>query len=95
MTPVVLSAKVPGVARADVERRLRNGADDPMTRYYAACAHALRGDTEQALDCLEKAAQRRLRLTVARGRIEASLSSLHAQARFQALVARAAQARSR
>jgi tetratricopeptide (TPR) repeat protein len=77
------------------ERRLRNGADDPMTRYYAACAHALRGDIEEALVCLEKAAERRLRLTVARGRIETSLSSLHAHDRFQALVARAAQVRSR
>jgi tetratricopeptide (TPR) repeat protein len=74
------------------ERRLRNGADDPMTRYYAACAHALRGETEAALACLEKACERRLRLTVARGRIEASLAGLQVEPRFQDLVARAAAA---
>ena len=35
------------------------GADDPATRYYAACAYALRGEPEAALACLEKAAERR------------------------------------
>jgi tetratricopeptide (TPR) repeat protein/TolB-like protein/tRNA A-37 threonylcarbamoyl transferase component Bud32 len=70
------------------ERRLRNGADDPMTRYYAACAHALRGDKDAALVDLEKAAEKRLRLTVARGRIEPALESLHTEPRFQALLAR-------
>jgi hypothetical protein len=42
------------------ERRLRNGADDPMTRYYAACCFALRGEIEPSLQSLEKAAERRL-----------------------------------
>jgi tetratricopeptide (TPR) repeat protein len=74
------------------DRRLRNGADDPMTRYYVACAHALQGATEAALDSLEKAADRRPRLTIARGRIEPALESLRGEPRFQALLARWPQA---
>jgi tetratricopeptide (TPR) repeat protein len=70
------------------DRRLRNGADDPMTRYYAACAYALRGEVDAAIASLEKAADKRLRLTVARGRIEPALESLHGEPRFEALLSR-------
>ena len=69
------------------ERRLRTGADDPFTRYYAGCAYALRGDTETALESLEKAAASRRRLTVARARVEPALESLRPLERFQALLA--------
>jgi len=69
------------------ERRLRTGADDPFTRYYAACAYALLGDTERALESLEKAAAERRRLTVARARVEPALESLRPLERFQALLA--------
>jgi thioredoxin-like negative regulator of GroEL len=69
------------------ERRLRTGADDPFTRYYAACAYALRGDTEAALESLQKAAASRRRLTVARARVEPALESLRPLERFQALLA--------
>jgi tetratricopeptide (TPR) repeat protein len=69
------------------ERRLRTGADDPFTRYYAACAYAVRGDVEAALDSLEKAASLRRRLTVARARVEPALESLRSHERFQALMA--------
>ena len=69
------------------ERRLRTGADDPFTRYYAACAYAVRGDVEAALDSLEKAASLRRRLTVARARVEPALESLRPHERFQALMA--------
>jgi tetratricopeptide (TPR) repeat protein len=68
------------------DRRMRSGADDPMTPYYGACAHALRGDSELALGCLERAAQRRPRLTAARAAIEPALESLRAEARFRAVV---------
>jgi tetratricopeptide (TPR) repeat protein len=71
------------------QRRLRLGQDDPATRYYAACAHALRGEPEPALACLEKAAERRLRLTVARARLEPALEGLRGEPRFGALLARA------
>ena len=60
----------------------------PMTRYYAACAYALRGELDAALASLEKAADKRLRLTVARGRIEPALESLHGEPRFEALLSR-------
>ncbi len=69
------------------ERRLRTGADDPFTRYYAACAYALRGETDKALCSLEKAARSRRRLTGARARVEPALESLRALPRFEALVA--------
>jgi tetratricopeptide (TPR) repeat protein len=68
------------------ERRLRTGADDPFTRYYAACAYALRGDVTPALDSLEKAIQGQRRFNVARARIEPALESLRSERRFQALV---------
>jgi serine/threonine protein kinase/tetratricopeptide (TPR) repeat protein len=67
------------------ERRLRTGADDPFTRYYAACAYALRGDTDKALCSLERAAKARPRLTLARARVEPALESLRAHPRFEAL----------
>jgi serine/threonine protein kinase/tetratricopeptide (TPR) repeat protein len=69
------------------ERRLRTGADDPFTRYYAACAYALLGDAEAALESLENAAAARRRLTVARARVEPALESLRPLERFQALQA--------
>jgi TolB-like protein/Tfp pilus assembly protein PilF len=68
------------------EQRIRLGADDPFTRYYAACIHALRGETAEALDCLEKAAATRRRFTIARARIEPALESLRGEARFRELV---------
>jgi serine/threonine protein kinase/tetratricopeptide (TPR) repeat protein len=80
-----------GIADLDLaveafERRLRTGADDPFTRYYAACAYALRGDSEAALESLEKAAATRRRFTVARARVEPALESLRPLERFQALM---------
>ena len=33
--------------------RVARGADDPNTKYYAAVAYALRGDTDRALKYLE------------------------------------------
>ena len=76
------------IALEAFERRLRNGADDPMTRYYAACAHALRGESEAALVSLERAAAQRLRLTAARARIEPALAGLRGDPRFLALLGR-------
>jgi serine/threonine-protein kinase len=69
------------------ERRVRLGADEPFSRYYAACAHALRGDREAALVSLERAARSRRAFTAARARIEPDLSSLRGHPRFEALIA--------
>ena len=69
------------------ERRLRSGVDDVMSPYYVACAHALRGETLPALDCLERAAAKRPRLTAARAALEPALEPLRGEPRFRALVA--------
>jgi len=68
------------------ERRVRMGADEPFTRYYAACVYALRGDSGAALDSLEKAARMRRLFTVERARLDPDLSSLREEARFRELV---------
>jgi hypothetical protein len=68
------------------ERRVRSGADDPSTRYYAACAYALRGDADAALESLEKVIPSRRRFNVAKARVEPALESLRGQERFRVLV---------
>jgi serine/threonine protein kinase/tetratricopeptide (TPR) repeat protein len=73
-------------ARAAFEERLRMGADEPFTRYYAACAHALRGDADGAIASLERAAKMRPRFTLARARIEPEFESLATDARFLELI---------
>ncbi len=82
----------PGRAALDLaiesfDRRMRSGADDAMSPYYGACAYALRGEHQPALDCLERAAARRPRLTAARAAIEPALESLGDEPRFRALLA--------
>ena len=74
-------------ARGAFEQRLRLGADDPFTRYYAACVYAQRGETEEALVSLEKAAAARRSFTLARARIEPELEGLRDDHRFQRLLA--------
>jgi tetratricopeptide (TPR) repeat protein len=68
------------------EQRVRLGADDPFTRYYVASVHALRGESQEAIDCLEKAARRRRRFTLERARIEPEFEGLRGDPRFQALL---------
>jgi TolB-like protein/Flp pilus assembly protein TadD len=68
------------------ERRVGMGADDPYTRYYAAGAHALRGDADRALDSLAKAARVRRAFTVERAKIEPEFAALRAEPRFWELV---------
>ena len=65
---------------------IANGADDPFTRYYVACAHALRGDVQRALDSLERVAARLPALTAARIQRDPDLDSLRGHERFQALI---------
>jgi eukaryotic-like serine/threonine-protein kinase len=80
-------------AVAAFERRLRMGTDDAFTRYYAACAYALRGDVEAGLDSLEKAAGMRRTYTVVRARTEPHLLALRGHERFERLVRDPAEAR--
>jgi TolB-like protein/tetratricopeptide (TPR) repeat protein/predicted Ser/Thr protein kinase len=68
------------------ERRLRLEGDDPFTRYYAACAHTLRGDAAAALDSLEKAAAGRRAFTLARAKVDPLFDRIRAEPRFRALI---------
>lgn len=66
-------------------RALALGADEPITLYNVACAYALLGRTEQALDCLENAVRHGY---AHREWLEhdSDLASLRGHARFQALL---------
>ena len=70
----------------DFAKRLALGADEPFTRYYVACACAMIGETDQAIEHLSKAIAGRRNFNVARARIEKDFEGLHDDARFQALV---------
>jgi tetratricopeptide (TPR) repeat protein len=74
------------IALDGFERRVRLGADDPFTRYYAAAVHAQRGDSEPALAFLERALSQQRPFIAARARIEPEFESLQNDPRFQRLV---------
>jgi serine/threonine protein kinase/tetratricopeptide (TPR) repeat protein len=74
-------------ALARWEERLRMGAEEPFTRYYAACVYALQGQAEPALANLEKAARARRAFVVERARIEPEWEGLRGETRFRALIA--------
>ncbi len=76
-----------GRALKSFDSRVANGADDPFTRYYVACLHALRGDRDRALESLARVAERLPKLTAARARIDVDLESLRDDPRFRALIA--------
>jgi tetratricopeptide (TPR) repeat protein/predicted Ser/Thr protein kinase len=68
------------------DERAARGADDPFTRYYIACLHALRGDQDRALESLERVAATLPALTVARARRDPDLDPLRSNPRFIALL---------
>ena len=70
----------------DFEERLAKGADEPFTRYYVACAHAMMGDKQGALEHLRKAIEGRRNFNAARARVEIDFESLRDDAVFQELV---------
>jgi tetratricopeptide (TPR) repeat protein len=78
-----------GVGLSSFEQRVRLGADEPFTRYYAACIYALRGEKQEALSCLDKTIKMRKLFTVARARIEPEFESLRDEPRFQEMLSRA------
>jgi serine/threonine protein kinase/tetratricopeptide (TPR) repeat protein len=67
------------------DHRVGKGADDPYTRYYVACMLALRGDSDRALDLLERVHKALPALTAARIRRDPDLESLRGHPRFDAL----------
>jgi non-specific serine/threonine protein kinase len=68
------------------DTRLAAGADDPFTRYYVACASAMMGEKEKALEHLRKAIEGRRNFNVARAKVEIDFESLRDDQRFQALI---------
>jgi tetratricopeptide (TPR) repeat protein len=84
-------------SKADASRHFRRasklfdaliakGADDPFTRYYIACLHAMTGAADQALESLERVGAKLPALTAARMRRDPDLDPLRGSPRFQALV---------
>ena len=74
------------VAIEAFDRRVRLGADEPFTRYYAAAAHALKGDADTAIAFLERAAATRRAFTLERARIEPEFAALRNDVRLQRLL---------
>jgi tetratricopeptide (TPR) repeat protein len=74
------------IGQAAFEQRLALGADEPLTRYYAAAIHSLRGENDQALDQLEKSAAGSPAFVIARARIEPEWDGLRDSERFRRLV---------
>ena len=75
------------VALEGFERRVRLGADDPFTRYYAAAIHALRDEAEPALALLDRALSQQPAFIAARALIEPEFESLRGDSRFQRMLA--------
>ena len=71
-----------GRAVEGFEERLRMGADDPFTRYYAAIALELRGRRDRAMESLEAAARLRPAFTVRRAEREPDFTALRRDPRF-------------
>ena len=74
------------VAIAAFDGRVRLGADEPFTRYYAAAAHAFKGDADTAIAFLERAAATRPAFTIERARIEPEFAALRKDVRLQRLL---------
>ncbi|MCI0391769.1 MAG: tetratricopeptide repeat-containing serine/threonine-protein kinase [Acidobacteria bacterium] len=68
------------------ETRLAAGSDDPFTRYYVACACAMMGEKERALEHLQKAVEGRPNFNIARAKVEIDFEGLRNDERFLALV---------
>jgi pentatricopeptide repeat protein len=66
--------------------RLASEADDPFTRYYVACACAMMGEKDRALEHLKKAIDGRRNFNVARAKVEIDFDGLRDDERFKALV---------
>ncbi|MGH9800339.1 MAG: FlgO family outer membrane protein [Blastocatellia bacterium] len=66
---------------------LAAGSDDPFTRYYVACAAAMMGEKETALEHLRIAIEGRRNFNSARARVEIDFESLRDDSKFQSLIA--------
>ncbi|HKQ93599.1 MAG TPA: protein kinase [Blastocatellia bacterium] len=75
-----------GHVTAGFAERLAKGADDPFTRYYAACAHAMMGNKAAAIEHLRRAVEGRRNFNAARARAEIDFEGLRSDPEFQELV---------
>jgi serine/threonine protein kinase/tetratricopeptide (TPR) repeat protein len=75
-----------GHVTAGFAERLSKGADDPFTRYYVACAHAMMGDKAGAIEHLRKAIEGRRNFNAARARLEIDFEGLRDDPGFQEMV---------
>ena len=75
-----------GHVTAGFAERLAKGADDPFTRYYAACAHAMMGNKAAAIEHLRRAVEGRRNFNAARARVEIDFEGLRSDPEFQELV---------
>jgi tetratricopeptide (TPR) repeat protein len=69
------------------KERAAKGADDPHTKYYAACALALKGDVDDALRQLGESVAALPNINVIRAERDPDLESLRGDSRFQELLA--------
>jgi tetratricopeptide (TPR) repeat protein len=75
-----------GHVTAGFADRLANGADEPFTRYYVACAHAIMGNKAAAIEHLRRAIEGRRNFNAARARVEIDFEGLRSDPEFQEMV---------
>ena len=75
-----------GHVTAGFADRLAKGADDPFTRYYVACAHAMMGNKAAAIEHLRRAIEGRRNFNAARARAEIDFEGLRGDPEFQEMV---------
>jgi serine/threonine protein kinase/tetratricopeptide (TPR) repeat protein len=75
-----------GHVTAGFAERLAKGADDPFTRYYVACAHAMMGNKAAAIEHLRRAVEGRRNFNAARARVEIDFEGLRGDPEFQGMV---------
>jgi tetratricopeptide (TPR) repeat protein/predicted Ser/Thr protein kinase len=69
------------------DARVANGADDPATRYYMADLEALRGNTDRAIEHLERSFASLRAIDRVRANVDPDLEALRSDPRFLALLA--------
>lgn len=68
------------------EERVARGSDDPFTKYYIACLHALRGDGERAIKLLEESTAHIEAINRVRANSDPDFDSIRDDPRFRQLV---------
>jgi non-specific serine/threonine protein kinase len=72
--------------RSGFDSLVERSADDPFTRYYVACAAAMMGEHDLALEHLRQAREHHTLFITARARVDRDFDSLRSDPRFHQLV---------